>query len=118
MWLELWVIFACGAGTFLLRFLPIWRVLRQKPGSSPQAPQDHNRIQRFFAGVGPAALTALLLVSIWPFFRHASDAPRILAAALALVVLLAVKRWRRGIAAPTLAGAIVYGVLMHILTTA
>jgi len=116
MWLELWVVFACGAGTFLLRFLPIWRVLRQRPAAGTQTPQDHSRLQRFFAGVGPAALTALLLVSIWPFFRSLADTPRVVAAAVALVVLFVVKRYRRGIAAPTLAGAIVYGTLMHWLT--
>jgi len=116
MWLELGVIFACGAGTFLLRFLPIWHVRRQQPSSAPQTAQDHSRIQRFFAGVGPAALTALLLVSLWPFFRHLGDTPRVLAAAMALVVLFAIKHYRRGIAAPTLAGAMVYGTLMHLLT--
>jgi len=68
--------------------------------------------------MGPAALTALLLVSLWPFFRGVSHAPRLLSAAVALIVIVVVKRRTRGLAAPTLLGAAVYGALMHWLTAA
>jgi len=112
MWLELLVVIACGAGTFLLRLLPIWRVRRGARVAGPSR-HAHDRVQRFFAGIGPAALTALLLVSLWPFFRDGSDTPRLVSATIALIVVYVSKRLSRGLAGPTLMGAAVYGVLMH-----
>jgi len=118
MLLEFLVVIACGIGTFLLRFLPIWRARRRVHAPHARRPShDHNRMQRFFAGIGPAALTALLIVSLWPFFRDVSHAPRWMSASIALVVIVAAKRLTRGLAVPTLLGAAVYGALMHWLTT-
>jgi len=138
MWFELLVVIACGVGTFLLRFLPIWRARNRarsrRPSRSPLELNHARRVawmaiplrrslrgvkdfqRKFFAGIGPAALTALLLVSLWPFFRDVSHAPRLISAAVALIVVVVVKRLTRSLAAPTLVGAAVYGVLMHYLT--
>jgi len=119
MTLELLVVIVCGVGTFLLRFLPIWRARRRARTPRPSRPhRSHTRAQRFFAGIGPAALTALLLVSLWPFFRDLSHAPRLVCASIALIVIVVVKRLTRGLATPTLLGAAVYGALMHWLTAA
>jgi len=119
MTLELLVIIACGVGTFLLRCFPIWRARNRAQSPRPSRPhRRHTRAQRFFAGIGPAALTALLLVSLWPFFRDFSHAPRLVSASIALIVIVVVKRLTRGLAAPTLLGAAVYGALMHGLTAA
>jgi len=149
MWLELLVVIACGAGTFLLRFLPIWRMRRRARApdldADAQSIQARNQTQvrhgcscvqrffvalsatplgplfrgvkqfqrNFFAGIGPSALTALLLVSLWPFFRDGGHVPRLVSATVALIVLYVAKRMTRGLAVPTLLGAAVYGMLIH-----
>jgi len=115
------VVIACGAGTFLLRFLPIWRLRRRQSTANAgrqTAQRGHARVQRFLAGIGPAALSALLLVAVWPFFRDASQPPRLLAAALALIVIYVGKRLIRSVAGSTLAGALTYGAVMHWWTAA
>jgi len=112
---ELLVILACGAGTFLLRFLPIWRARQQTQARAKPAQRLRVLSQRFFAGIAPAALTALLLVSVWPFFR-AGEPARMEAAALALLVIYLCKRWTHNLAGSTLLGAVTYGALMHCLT--
>jgi len=115
MWLECLVVIACGAGTFLLRWLPIWHLRRRQtvPDAGQTARHGRARVQRFLAGIGPAALSALLLVSVWPFFRDASQPPRLFAAAAALIVVYVGKRLTRSVAGSTLAGALTYGALMH-----
>lgn len=108
------VILLCGAGTFLLRFIPIWRSRsQQQPDKAPA--EKLSALQRFFQGIGPAAITALLLVSLWPFFVTSSSWPKALSALLALLVTYIGKRITRGLAGPTLLGAAVYGLLIHLL---
>lgn len=104
------IIVLSGAGTFLLRFLPIWRA-RRRPGAASASP----RLQAFLQGIGPAAMTALLVVSLWPMVRGNDHAAQGLITLVALVVIYLTKRWLSGIALPTLTGALSYGLLMHLL---
>ena len=114
--IELLVVALCGIGTFLMRLLPIWRARRQSRAAVHDMPAD-TRLQRFFTGIGPAAITALLVVSMLPFFTTGAS-PRLLAASAALAVIYLSKRLTRGLAGPTLLGAASYGLLMHWLTPA
>lgn len=104
------IIILSGAGTFLLRFLPIWQARRRS-----KAPATSGRFRAFLQGIGPAAMTALLVVSIWPLVQGNEHAGQTLATFVALAVIWLVKHWFSGIALPTLAGALSYGVLMHLI---
>lgn len=102
------IVLLCGAGTFLLRFLPMWQT-RRKSGTSVLPGRLHHLLQ----GIGPAAITALLVVSLWPSFVTNYHLDTALGTGLALLSILVIKRLSGGIAAPTLAGAIIYGLFMH-----
>ncbi|MFL9583657.1 AzlD domain-containing protein [Stenotrophomonas sp. AB1(2024)] len=106
-----WLIVLCGLGTFLLRWFPLWRT-RQGGDASPKA----QRLQRWLAGVGPAAISALMVASILATLGSGADAGRILIAAMALACV-ALVRWtcRGGVAIPTLSGALAYGLLSHLI---
>jgi len=110
------VIVLCGLGTFLLRFIPVWRS-RTRQQDATAEPGKSSPLHRFFQGIGPAAITALLLVSLWPFFISAGDWRKALSAVLALLVIYTSKRITRGLAGPTLLGSAVYGLLMYLLQT-
>lgn len=104
---TLLIIVLCGIGTFLLRFLPI-RQARRTTGSS----QASRRVQRLLQGIGPAAIMALLVISLWPSVAGTGPhAAKILCALAALATIGVLKNRLGGIALPTLAGALVYGLL-------
>lgn len=104
------IIVLCGVGTFLLRVLPIWRH-RQALQSRPVGA----RTRAFLEGIGPAAITALVIVSVWPMMAPGPDeaAMQPLAVLVALASIWLMKRLWGGVAGPTLAGALLYGLLVH-----
>lgn len=102
------IVLLCGLGTFLLRFFPIWKAQRNQ-----QSHQASGRVQRFLRGIGPAAITALLVVSLLPIFTATGPSANKFAPVAGLVSIYLTKRWLGGIAGPTLAGAVVYGALSH-----
>ena len=103
------IVLLCGVGTFLLRWIPLWRTRRHSGARAPSG-----KVQSLLAGVGPAAIAALLVVSLWGSVAIELRWQRALATALALgCIALARRLLGGGIAAPTLIGAAVYGLLMH-----
>ncbi|VFR46987.1 hypothetical protein BER2_3403 [plant metagenome] len=100
------IVALCGAGTFLLRLLPLWQARRRRD----VAATDTLR-QRRLAGIGPAAIAALLAVSVWGEVGDAPSWTAGLRLAAAFLVVWAVKRWRSGTALPTLMGALAYGLM-------
>lgn len=102
----------CGIGTFLIRYLPIWKTRSNTSQSSSQG-----RLTRFFQGIGPAAITALVIVSLWPTFAPVFRADAATATVLALMGIVLTKRMTSGIALPTLVGAVLYGLVMHLGST-
>jgi branched-subunit amino acid transport protein AzlD len=103
-----WIILACGIGTFLLRWLPFRHARRQHRAESAGS----NRMGRWLAGVGPAAISALLMVSVWGVIAPAFAPSQLSRTALALAVVVLVRLVARGgVVLPTLCGALVYGVL-------
>ena len=57
-----WVILLCGAGTFLLRLLPMrWMQRSQQGGQTPPP-----RLMGALQALGPAAIGALLVAALWP----------------------------------------------------
>lgn len=105
----LWIVALCGVGTFLLRWLPLWRARHRR-----QSGQANATLQKWLEGVGPAAIAALLVVSVWGEIVTDIRAGRIAMVVLALGCIAAA-RWfcRGGIVVPTLAGAVAYGALSH-----
>lgn len=103
---SLWILLLCGAGTFLLRWLPLWHArLRGRAAGTP------GRVPRWLAGIGPAAVAALFAVSAGGLLAGDVSPRRVAALALALAAIGIAHRVRGGIVLPTLVGALVYGLL-------
>lgn len=105
------IVILAGLGTFLLRYLPLRKVAQRPASSKPRSA----RSQAFLQAIGPAAITSLLVVSLWPLWTE-PPASRALAIVLALASIVITRRFTRDIAIPTLVGATVYGVLVAWLT--
>lgn len=105
-----WIILLCGVGTFLLRWLPLWRARHRR-----QAGRATAVMQKLLVGVGPSAIAALLIVSAWGLFANDIRPGNTMMVVLALGCTAAT-RWacRGGVAVPTLVGSLVYGVLAYV----
>ncbi|MDH5859123.1 branched-chain amino acid transport [Lampropedia aestuarii] len=100
----------CGIGTFLLRWLPLWQA-RKNQRSAPNAA----RLQKWLTGVGPAAIAALLTVSLWGQLSTDARPGRVAMLVIALACTAITRRMAGGgIALPTLVGAIAYGLLSYL----
>lgn len=107
---EAWIVLLSGLGTFALRWLP-WRQARRRADRRVGRPHAAGWVERALVGVGPAAITALLLVSLWGLVQGA-EAPAwspVLAAVGGLATVALVRRIVGGMAWPTLLGALAYG---------
>ena len=103
----IWIILLCGAGTFLQRWLPFFRARRRA-----QSGRGSESMRLWLSGVGPAAVAALLVISVIGILGAQPNAPRMLTVFAALACVAVVHRLAGGgIALPTLSGAIVYGAL-------
>lgn len=103
-----WAAIACGIGTFLLRLLPMWGwVPRNDTDESTRA-----SAQEVLNSIGPAAITALLVVSLWPGADQGLNQPAMLATVVGLCTVMGAKSALGGIAVPTLLGAAAYGAFL------
>lgn len=105
----LWILLLCGAVTFLLRWLPLWQARRRGRTARAASPV----VQRWLAGVGPAAITALLAVSISGLLGADPERGRMVSIGLSLAAICVARLVGGGIALPTLAGALAYALLAH-----
>jgi len=101
----LWAAVLLGLGTYLFRLLPFLWSRSAGQGNSPV-------VRRTLAAIGPAAIIALIVVSLWPNTAHM---PTLLATLAGVAAVAAAKRWGGGIAWPTLAGAVAYGLCLRLL---
>lgn len=100
----------CGAGTFLLRWLPFWRARRRDADG-----QGADKLRGWLAGVGPAAISALLVVSMISVVGSNSGTGGFITAAAALAIVALVRQaCRGGVAVPTLSGALAYGLMSYL----
>lgn len=116
---EAWmVVLLSGLGTFALRWLP-WRQARRQAVRHLGHPRAAGWIRQALAGVGPAAVAALLLVSLWGLVQGAAAPawPPVLATLGGLATVALVRRVIGGMAWPTLLGALCYGGLMQWLVS-
>lgn len=100
-----WVILLCGAGTFLLRLLPMrWQ---QRNGDADLQPRLRGALQ----ALGPAAIGALLVVSLWPQLQAGLTSPLpVLRLTAGVAAILLTRKVAGGVAIPTLAGVLAYGI--------
>ncbi|WP_077530014.1 AzlD domain-containing protein [Vreelandella utahensis] len=96
-------ILLAGLITFLLRWLPF---RYQGDERKPLPPT----LQKVLLAIGPAAIAALLTVSLVPMVSTSPLGTKGLGACAALLSIALYKRYFGGIALPTLLGALVFGV--------
>ena len=105
-----WTIAVCAAGTFLLRLIPITLY-----GQRDALTGDGGVTRRFLQAIGPAAIAALLVVSLWPTVADA-NMTGVAGTGAGVAVVVMAKRLAGGLALPTLLGAAVYGAWIGLLT--
>ena len=104
----LWVIILCGAGTFLIRFLPLrW----QDKGAGKGVMKG--RLRHALDAIGPSAIVALLVTSFWSMVDMAAFTYDTLAIILGLLGVCAGKKILGSIAWATLAGVCAYGATLY-----
>lgn len=109
----LWVVLFSGLGTFLIRLIPmIW----QERGAITTS--RNGRLRRGLDAIGPAAIVALLVVSIWGLVDVRTEAVASVVPVVAGVLgVVAGKTWLKTIAWGTLAGVLAYGATVWALAT-
>lgn len=101
-------ILLAGVATFLLRWLPVMRhsaPRRNLPGS----------VRQLLAAIGPAALAALLTISLFPMLSDSPFAPQDWNIYVALLAIILCKKFFGGIAIPTVLGTLAYGICTYII---
>ncbi|UVH51755.1 AzlD domain-containing protein [Pseudomonas sp. CBSPBW29] len=105
------IVILCGVVTFALRWLPFWWASKARTCTN----SNSERTRKLLLGVGPAAIAGLLTVSLWdvaaPDFKPGQIIPALIS--MALIILIRMK-FKGSIAAPTLTGAMMYGVLTQL----
>lgn len=106
----MWVIALSGAGTFLIRLLPmIWQ---QKASGSARI---SGRMRRALDAVGPSAIVALLVVSFAGLIAPQALAQTSLPLVAGLLGVMLGKWLLGSIAWATLAGVAAYGAALWVL---
>ena len=104
-----WVVLLCGLGTFFLRLWPMrWH---QGRGDEAMQPWLRGALQ----ALGPAAIGALLVASLWSQWRWGQPAWPLMRVVLSLLAIVLARRVAGGVALPTLAGILAYGGLSYAL---
>lgn len=101
-------ILTCGAGTLLLRLIPLWK--------QPHSHANHTGfVNRLYGGVGAAAVTSLLVAVLWPMIPLSGELQRLVPMAGGILATWGGQRMFGGIALPALFGAATYGILISML---
>lgn len=106
---KILLIALCGLGTFLLRYLPLL-VLNWQSGQRKMPPE---LLLRAINGTGPAAIAALLLLSLMPML-DVQQPWQLMATLAGVVVVCLVKRLSGSLALSIILGALLYGLLMQL----
>jgi branched-subunit amino acid transport protein len=103
----IWVVVLAGAGTFLIRFLPLhWQA---KSGAKVLS---KGRLRKALEAVGPSAVVSLLIASLWAMVDMSTFALDGAPVVAGLAGVLAGKRYLRNIAWATLGGVLAYGAAL------
>ncbi len=105
-----WVALACAVVTFATRLWPmLWH---SKGGAEALSPG----LRRALAALGPSAIGALIVASLWPQVAVAQPLVPTLRILAAIAAIVLVRRCAGGTALPTLAGVLVFGLLQYLAT--
>lgn len=102
-----WIILASSAGTFAIRFIPMW--WRQKY----QAQVIPKRLERGLAALGYAAIVALVVVSSWSQIAVAQPFIPILRVIVAIVAIGVAHYVQKSVILSTTVGVVVFGLLQY-----
>ncbi|MBB5214083.1 AzlD domain-containing protein [Parapusillimonas granuli] len=105
----IWVVALSGAGTLLVRWLPmVWQ--HRNAGRRPNP-----RLRRALDAIGPSAIVALLAASFWGMAAPQPSAAAVLPILCGLAGVALGKRALRSIAWATLSGVLAYGLAVWAL---
>ncbi|WP_353147930.1 AzlD domain-containing protein [Pollutimonas bauzanensis] len=107
----LWVIALSGAGTFLIRLLPM---LWQEKGV--KSAWSRGGLRNALDAIGPSAIVALLVVSFWGMLAPSPSLHNGLPIVIGLAGVVLGKRLLGTIAWATLSGVLAYGLTLWGLT--
>lgn len=106
-----WVIALSGAGTLLIRWLPmVWQARnagRREPG---------RRLRRCLDAIGPSAIVALLAASFWGMLSPQPSVGTALPILCGLAGVALGKRMLKTIAWATVSGVLAYGLAVWALS--
>lgn len=103
------VIVLSGAGTFLIRLLPmLWQEKEVKNAGS------RGRLRGALNAIGPSAIIALLVVSFWGMVGQQPSSRTVLPIVFGLLGVLLGRRLLGGIAWATLSGVLAYGAILWV----
>lgn len=103
----LWIIALSGAGTFLIRLLPM---LWQEKGV--KSAWSRGGLRNALDAIGPSAIVALLVVSFWGMVAPQPSTQSILPIVIGLLGVALGKRLLGSIAWATLCGVLAYGLVI------
>ncbi|HEY9571956.1 MAG TPA: hypothetical protein VIR76_02405 [Pusillimonas sp.] len=102
-----WIIALSGAGTLLIRLLPMtW----QDKGIKKAA--GRAGLRRMLDAIGPAAIVALLVAALWGMAAPAVSVQTVTPIVAGLAGVLLGKKYLQTIAWATLAGVLAYGLAL------
>lgn len=105
------VIVAAGAATLLIRLLPM---LWQQKGAKKS--RSRPLLRNVLEAIGPAAIVALLSVSLWGMVAAQPSTEGILPVIMGLLGVLVGKKTLGSIASATLGGVLAYGTTLWLLS--
>lgn len=104
------IIALSGAGTFLIRLLPmLWE------GKGDNTARHRKGLRHALNAIGPSAIVALLVVSFWGMVAPQPSTQNVLPIVVGLLGVMGGKRWLGSIAWATLSGVLAYGVAVWVL---
>lgn len=119
-----WVAILGGASTYACRVIPLLLASRRGRGDgASEGPSGNRGGKRFLSGIGPAAITALLALSLLDLvpvpergeWAAVVSSPTVLATMGGIIAVAAAYVLRAGIVVATVAGTLACGVLTAIL---
>lgn len=99
---KVMAVLVCGAGTFVMRLIPVWLPQRKET-------RHADLLSQLSRAMGSAAIASLMVAMLWPMIFQAG-LQQLVAVFTGLLATWGSQRAFAGVAMPTLFGALVYGL--------